>query len=88
MKGLYSSEELDSAFIKSSKENKLLFLNKLILAVGVGVGEQLNVKANKIAAGVEAERTNELLQALAKAINMKVDFKLINRQIKFKKSIV
>lgn len=36
------------------------------------VGDQLNVKANKIAAGVESERTNELLQSLAKAINMKV----------------
>lgn len=33
MKGLYSSEELDGAFIKASKENKLLFLNKLIIVV-------------------------------------------------------
>jgi TRAF3-interacting protein 1 len=34
MKGLYSSEELDAAYIKASKENKLLFLNKLITIVG------------------------------------------------------
>lgn len=34
MKGLYSSEELDASFIKASKENKILFLNKLIIAVG------------------------------------------------------
>lgn len=73
MKGLYSQEELDGAFIKASKENKLLFLNKLIVIVGIAVGDQLSVKANKIAAGVEAERTNELLQALAKAINIKPD---------------
>ena len=31
------------------------------------------MKANKIAAGVEAEKTNELFQNLAKAINMKPD---------------
>jgi len=30
------------------------------------------VKPTKIAAGVEAEKTNELLQALARAINKKV----------------
>lgn len=33
MKGLYSAEELDAAFIRASKENKLVFLNKLIMAV-------------------------------------------------------
>lgn len=32
----------------------------------------MTVKANKVAAGVEAEKTNELFQNLAKAINMKV----------------
>lgn len=72
MKGLYPQDELEASFIKSSKENKLLFLNKLIISVGLAVGEQLSAKANKIAAGVEAEKTNELFQALAKAINMKV----------------
>ena len=34
LKGLYKPEELDAAFIKESKENKLLFLNKLITSVG------------------------------------------------------
>jgi TRAF3-interacting protein 1 len=72
MKGLYSSEEMDAAFIKASKENKLLFLNKLVTMVSLVVGEHLSVKASKIAAGAEAEKTNELLQYLAKAINMKV----------------
>ena len=38
----------------------------------VVVGEQLGVRASKITAGAEAEKTNELLQALAKAVNMKV----------------
>lgn len=39
MKGLYSSEELDASFIKASKENKILFLNKLIIAVGKAKGK-------------------------------------------------
>ena len=34
MKGLYSAEELDGAYLKASKENKLSFLTKLITAVG------------------------------------------------------
>ena len=72
-KGLYKSDELDSAFIKESKENKLLFLNKLIAVVGVAVHEQLAVRASKIAAGAEVDRTNELFQSLAKAVNMKPD---------------
>ncbi len=33
MKGLYSAEELDGAYIKASKENKILFLKKLITIV-------------------------------------------------------
>ena len=93
MKGLYKSDELEAAFIKESKENKLLFLNKVIVVVGkrifgsfwiifvfniiikskgVVIGQQLSVKANKIAAGAEAEKTNDLLQNLAKSVNMKV----------------
>jgi hypothetical protein len=36
----------------------------------------LSVKESKIAAGSEAEKTNELLQCLAKAINMKVCFEI------------
>lgn len=73
MKGLYKSEELESGFIKESKENKLLFLNKLITIVSVVVHEQLSVRASKIAAGAEVEKTNELFQNLAKAVNMKPD---------------
>jgi hypothetical protein len=38
----------------------------------VVTGEQLTVKESKIAAGAEADKTNELLQSLAKAINIKV----------------
>ena len=77
MKGFYKSDELESAFIKESKENKLLFLNKLVVIVSLVVGEQLTVKPSKIAAGAEADKTNELFQCLAKAINMKVEKALI-----------
>ncbi len=90
MKGLYSAEELEGAYIKASKDNKLIFLKKLITFVsklivdlilfysimfsslGLVIGDHLSVKEGKIAAGSEAEKTNELLQCLAKAINMKV----------------
>jgi hypothetical protein len=34
MKGLYKPDELEATFIKESKENKLLFLNKFITVVG------------------------------------------------------
>ena len=40
--------------------------------LGVATGDHLSVKPTKIAAGVESEKTNELLQALARAINKKV----------------
>lgn len=73
MKGLYKPEELDAAFIKESKDNKLYFLNKFITIVGIVIGQQLSVKASKIAAGAEAEKTNDLLINLAKAVNMKVN---------------
>ena len=33
MKGLYSAEELEGAYIKASKDNKLIFLKKLITFV-------------------------------------------------------
>jgi hypothetical protein len=39
------------------------------------------VKPTKIAAGVESEKTNELLQALARAINKKVNFFYILRAV-------
>ena len=51
----------------------------MIIKKGLAVGEQLSVKASKIAAGVEAEKTNELLQLLAKAINMKVNLEKKNQ---------
>ena len=101
MKGLYSSEELEGAYIKASKENKLLFLKKMItfvselnslivyltwpiifiLTQGLVIGDHLSVKEGKIAAGSEAEKTNELLQCLAKAINIKVS--LINLTLRY-----
>lgn len=88
MKGLYKSDELEAAFIKESKDNKLLFLNKFIIVVGIVIGQQLSVKASKIAAGVEAEKTNDLLQNLAKAVNMKPDNdEVVKKALKMIKSM-
>ena len=50
------------------------FLSPYFLRKGIVIGQQLSVKASKIAAGVEAEKTNDLLQNLAKAVNMKVRY--------------
>jgi hypothetical protein len=34
MKGLYPLDELEGAYLKAGKENKLIFLRKLITIVG------------------------------------------------------
>jgi len=89
MKGLYPADELEFAYLRASKENKFMFLRKLITIVSLVVGEQLPVKESKIAAGVEADKTNELLQALEKAVKIKPDndecvkkaLKILNSQI-------
>lgn len=60
---LYSAEELNPDIYKD-KDTKMRFLNKLIDLVNLCIGDKLEVKANKIVAGLEPENTNILLQAL------------------------
>lgn len=71
LKGLFSEEELNSDNIKD-KEAKLAFLTKLIDVVKLISGANLMVRASKIISGQEPTKTNELLQAIGKAINKKV----------------
>lgn len=47
------------------KEAKLAWLNKVINALGIFWGQALTVKPAKIVAGLEADQTNMMLQALA-----------------------
>ncbi|XP_062972104.1 TRAF3-interacting protein 1 isoform X2 [Elgaria multicarinata webbii] len=65
MKGLYTEAEMKSDNVKD-KDAKIGFLQKAIDVVIMVSGEPLAVKPARIVAGHEPERTNELLQAIAK----------------------
>ncbi|XP_052756702.1 TRAF3-interacting protein 1 isoform X2 [Galleria mellonella] len=69
--GLFEEEELISDNVKE-RENKIQFLNKVIYVVGATTGKTLSVKPSKIVAGQEAEKTNDLLQCLALALDKKL----------------
>ncbi|XP_054643479.1 TRAF3-interacting protein 1-like isoform X3 [Dunckerocampus dactyliophorus] len=71
MKGLYKDNELRSECIKD-KEMKMAFLQKAIDVVALVTGEPLAVKPAHIVAGHEPEKTNELLQVVAKCCLSKV----------------
>merc|ERR1712083_1180569 len=64
--GLYSTEESDAGSL-SDKQAKVDFLNKAISVVSFALGEKLDVSANKIVAGLDADKTNALLQKLHQA---------------------
>lgn len=73
--GLFEGQELDSKSITEPKD-KLSFLKKLINFVAVAVNDPSladKVNPKKIAAGLEAENTNLLLQSLATACASGVD---------------
>ncbi|XP_042302365.1 TRAF3-interacting protein 1 isoform X2 [Sceloporus undulatus] len=65
MKGLYTEAEMKSDNVKD-KDAKISFLQKAIDVVIMVTGEPLAVKPARIVAGHEPEKTNELLQAIAK----------------------
>uniref|UniRef100_H2YVY1 TRAF3-interacting protein 1 n=1 Tax=Ciona savignyi TaxID=51511 RepID=H2YVY1_CIOSA len=67
LKGLFTNEEMESKNV-TAKEDKLLFLQKVIDCVNIVSGDTLTVKPNKVIAGHEPEKTNELLQVMAKCI--------------------
>jgi len=63
MAGLYTTEEGDAASL-ADKSAKVEFLNKAISCVCFALGEKIDVSANKIVAGLEADKTNLWLQKL------------------------
>ncbi|XP_048835075.1 TRAF3-interacting protein 1 isoform X2 [Brienomyrus brachyistius] len=65
MKGLYEDSELKSDNVKD-KDSKIAFLQKAIDVVALVCGEPLAVRPARIVAGHEAEKTNELLQAIGR----------------------
>ncbi|XP_058248348.1 TRAF3-interacting protein 1 isoform X4 [Hemibagrus wyckioides] len=65
MKGLYGEAEMKSDNVKD-KESKIAFLQKAIDVVMLVSGEPVAAKPARIVAGHEPEKTNELLQTIAK----------------------
>uniref|UniRef100_A0A8C8LYA9 TRAF3-interacting protein 1 n=1 Tax=Oncorhynchus tshawytscha TaxID=74940 RepID=A0A8C8LYA9_ONCTS len=65
MKGLYVETEMKSDNVKD-KDAKMAFLQKAMDVVMLVSGEPLSAKPARIVAGHEPEKTNELLQAIAK----------------------
>ena len=63
---LFSPDQLNSELVKE-KEQKLAFLQRLIAIVAAVNGSPVDVNPGKIIAGLEAEKTNDLLRALATA---------------------
>ncbi|XP_055696153.1 TRAF3-interacting protein 1 [Lutzomyia longipalpis] len=74
LRGLYTADELKSENIRD-RDAKIKFLEKLINIVEMVTKEELKVRPSKIVAGQEAEKTNELLQAIGMAIERKLDSK-------------
>ncbi|KAI8521314.1 PREDICTED: TRAF3-interacting protein 1-like isoform X2 [Branchiostoma belcheri] len=72
MKGLYGDSEMVSANVKE-KDSKIAFLQKAIDVTVMVTGEQCSVRPSKVVAGHEPEKTNELLQLMAKAIKNKMN---------------
>jgi len=64
--GLYSTEDCDAAQL-ADKAAKVEFLNKAIAVTSFALGENIDVSANKIVAGLEADKTNVWLQQLHRA---------------------
>lgn len=64
--GLYNADESDAQAL-GDKQAKIEFLNKAINVTCFATGEKIDVSANKIVAGLEAEKTNAWLQKLASA---------------------
>ena len=64
--GLYDENESQSSKIKD-KESKLAYLNKIMSVVELTLGITLEMRPAKVVAGMEPEKTNQFLQALAQA---------------------
>lgn len=79
--GLFTPDDLDYEKIKD-KESKVAFLTKLIDVVKITSGKNLTVRPSKIIAGLEAAKTNELLQAIAFCVDQKIDSKDAVQKVK------
>ncbi|CAB3359484.1 Hypothetical predicted protein [Cloeon dipterum] len=72
MDGLFTPGELNSENVKE-KEAKIAFLQKVVSTIALVTGEKIQCKPSKVIAGQEPEKTNELLQAIAKVLEKKLE---------------
>ncbi|KAG5673154.1 hypothetical protein PVAND_003222 [Polypedilum vanderplanki] len=70
LQNLYSDEELNA---EKDRDGKMKFLQKLIDVIKIVTKQDLQVKTSKIVAGLEADKTNQLFQAIAYALDNKLD---------------
>jgi TRAF3-interacting protein 1 len=63
--GLYNEQELDSATLVE-KQQKLDYLDKIIVMLGICQGEVLDISSLKVIQGLEPEKTNAFLLTLAR----------------------
>ncbi|CRK88910.1 CLUMA_CG002578, isoform A [Clunio marinus] len=78
---LFTESELNVDNIKD-RDGKMKFLQKLIDVVKIVTKKELQVKASKIVAGLEPEKTNELFQAIGYALENNLDSKAAIEAIK------
>jgi hypothetical protein len=64
---LHSESERDRALIHT-REGKLAYFEKVVAAVGICLGRAVDVRPEKMLAGLEAECTNVFLQSLAQVV--------------------
>ncbi|XP_053681874.1 TRAF3-interacting protein 1 [Sabethes cyaneus] len=72
LQGLYTPEELNSENFKD-RDSKIAYLQKLIDVTKATTGKELKVRPSKVVAGLEPEKTNELLQAIGYALDKKLN---------------
>jgi TRAF3-interacting protein 1 len=80
--GLYSPSELDSGAI-TDRQAKIDYLEKIFNLVGICVGQQIDIRAAKVVAGLEPECTNSFLLLLGQcATSSSIDFQAaVNRTL-------
>jgi len=78
LEGLFEDYEKTSASVKE-KDQKILFLQKAIDAVGLSIGSQLAARPSKVIAGQEPEKTNEFLQYLGRCAAKGADNEVVKR---------
>ncbi|CAG9809458.1 unnamed protein product [Chironomus riparius] len=72
LEDLYTDDELNA---EKDRDGKMKFLQKLIDVIKIVTQQDFQIKTSKVVAGLEADKTNELFQALAYAIDNKLDSK-------------